>query len=492
MGFYEPAKKSNPRSFNSKKYYKSKDKNVDGDRDDLFDLFWKELRERRTFHEGQEAVFKSYFEDNSKYIFNRWGRKGAKTEVNIVCSWGESLKGKNRICYIALPTKTASVEIYWDENRLQWCGIKEPDLFDMFVASVDKTNNSITFVNGSTIKLLGTWTEARSRGTQPNLFIADEVRDCSAEYLSGMEPNLAAKEDARCILSGTPPKKKNHFHEWEERIKNNPEGAHFHFSSYINTCLPHLKDWLDRKREELIAVGKEDEWLREYMAEDCFSSDERVLPDVHVEPHEDLMAELLRIDRSIFTPILGIFLTQQILCTCYVLGWKTRQEGMKMWVLDVQVNKSLWKSSFHSLYEDMSKKMEEIGNKFPSKWYQVVYDETNSFADVIPTVSNARKDLKWKERGIPLLREMILSNRMKFSTQSDQFAVESQGLFKEDDLKDFPTVCALGMIANEYYNPPNLSPKEKDHWDKMAPLREAGIVCNPPKSRNKKLFSINW
>lgn len=492
MGFYEPIKKKGPSSFNSRNSYKTNDKNLDGDRDDLLDVFWEELRKRRKFHEGQERAFKAYFEEGFKYMFLRWGRKATKTTTDIITAWGTGLEAKNRMIYITCPTITSAIEIYWDENRLQWCDLPDPDLFDMFVKHVDKNRHMLTFINGSQVKLLGTWSEARSRGTQPDLFIGDEIQDCSADYLDAMEPNLAAKADARCIMTGTPPKKRNHYHEWEDRIKANDEGIALHYNSYINTCLPHLKGWLDKKREELIAAGKEDVWLREYMAEDCFSSDERVLPDITVMDFNEFMQKLQSVDPTAFDPILGITITPEKLCACYAVSLVSRFNGMQMWVLEVETTGKLWDCSYQSIYGQMVAKMEEFGKIFPRPWKQVVYDETESFTDVIPRVTQSRKDLKWKNRGIPLLKEMILSNKMTFSTHADQFAVESQNLLKEDDLREYPTVCTMAMLANEYYQAPSLSKDEQVVWDQFAPLREAGIVCQPPKRKGKSLFSFRW
>ena len=76
---------------------------------------------------------------------------------------------------------------------------------------------------------------------------------------------------------------------------------------------------------------------------------------------------------------------------------------------------------------------------------------------------------------------------MQFSTRTEQFAVESQNLLKEDDVKEYPTVCVLAMLANEYYQGSCLSKDEQVVWDQFAPLREAGIVCYPPK-RSKSFW----
>jgi len=480
------------KSFNKKSSYKTNKENVEGSRSDLYDVFWKELRKRRTFHEGQEEIFDAFFEKKMKYLFFRMGRKGAKTAANIVAAWGYCLLNPRSTCFVTLPTITQAIEVYWDENRLQWCDLPDPDLFDMFVKQTDKSKHILTFVNDSSIKLLGTWSEARGRGTQPNLLIVDEVQDCNADYLDGMEPNLAAKEDARCIMSGTPPKKLNHYHTWEDRIRNNDEGICFHYSSYINTCLPHLAPWLDKKHKELVDAGKEDQWIREYLAEDCFSSDERVLPDVSLVDYDEMLRNLKSVDPTAFVPILSVVMTEQTLCASYGVMLQRREFGTTIKILEMEVTSRLWDTTISGLYDKMREKMEGYSRVFTQKWHMVLSDETESFADIVTEIRKCRTDIKWKKRGIPLLKEMILTKNIEFSTKCDQFGVESQNLLKEDNIMESTTVCNMAMLANEYYQAVYQQPEEKKRWDELAPLREAGIVCYPKKTKNKHIMSINW
>lgn len=493
MGFYDdvPVKKRDTSKYRTTKDYKKKSLNLDKN-ENLYEKFWELLRSKREFHKGQEEIFKAFFEDKYKYLFMRMGRKGAKTTSNIVIAWGYSLLTPRSTCYVTLPTITQAIDIYWDEKRLQYCDLAETSLFDGFVKSVDNNKHTITFINDSMIKLIGTWREASGRGTQPNLLVVDEIQDCSAEYLDAMEPNLAAKEDARCVMSGTPPKKKNHYHIWESRIRDNEQGYNLHYSSYINTALPHLKIWLDKKKEELFAAGKEDVWLREYMAEDCFSSDERILPDISLTDHNEIIAKLVSSDPTAFTPIIGILITEKSICATYSVSLKSRSEGTQFWVLKTEIVSRLWDKSYQQIYSDLQKTMNEISQTFTRPWRKVVYDETKSFIDVVSDVTTARDDFKWQKRGIPLLKELTVNNKMNFSTHADQFAVEAQNVLKEDDINDFPTVCSLAMLANEYYQPPALSKEEKVVWDQFAPLREAGIICCQPKRNGKSWISYNW
>ena len=495
MSFY---KQQSSRNFNNT--YRRKKKSTweeDGNGDGLeisknvYEKFleeWETLRER---HEGQQAILDAVYEHGKRYVFARIGRKGAKTTTNIDIAWKFSMQKGRRTTFICLPTITQAIEVYWDEKRLQWCD-KDTPLMSKYIRSIDNNKHMITFVNDSTIKLIGTWSEARGRGTQPDLMIVDEIQDTSADYLDAMEPNLAAKPDSICVMSGTPPKKRNHYHEWEERIKKNPQGFHVEYSSYINTALPHLKAWLDNKKIELIEAGKEDVWLREYMAQDCFRSDDRVLPDVQFTQFDELIFKLRSVDPSVFQPILGLAITEHHITATYNLLLHNRFTGSQIYTLESQHLNRIWNRSYAEIFAEMSQKMEEYSGIFKKPWRKIVFDETDSFADVISGVSHSRNDLKWMKRGIPLLKEMILANKLTLSTKAGDLGVETQNLLKEDDVRDYPTVCAMAMIANEYYQSPSMSKHEQEHWDKMAPLREAGIVTPFPRQKSLRPYLGKW
>lgn len=454
----------------------------------LYEDFMKDWEGLRQRHKGQVEILNAFFNEGKKSVFVRVGRKGAKTTTNIDIAWRFSFLIPKCTTYICLPTITQAIEVYWDEKRLQWCDLQDGWMEDKYIAHIDNNKHMITFINGSTIKLVGTWSEARGRGTQPNLLIVDEIQDASAEYLDAVEPNLAAKEDSRLVMSGTPPKKKNHYHEWENRILSNSEGFHAKYSSYINTALPHLAPWLDKKKIELISAGKEDVWMREYMAEDCFRSDDRVLPDVKLIDFDELLWKLKSVDATVYQPIFALVVTEHHITSTYNLMFHTRYTGSEIYTLESHHTSRIWDKSYQQMYDEMKLKMDDFSKIFPKPWRKLVYDETESFSDVIPGIGQARKDLKWSKRGIPLMKEMIIAGKLAFSNKASEIGVECQNLLKEDDIRDYPTICTMAMLANEYYQAPSLSKHEQALWDQYAPLREAGIVANMPKQRGLRLY----
>lgn len=497
MGFYTRVdEKEKKEEFSARKKVIARSRNIVENNSKGSSLalseFMKDWEGLRTRHKGQLEIIDAFFNQKKKYIFLRIGRKGAKTTTIIDVAWRFAHENPRCMIYICLPTVVQACDVYWDEKRLQWCDHTDCFMADKYIQNIDNRNHSITFNNGSVIKLIGTWAERSGRGTQPDLFISDEIQDCKGDYLDAMEPNLAAKEDARCIMAGTPPRRPNHYHDWEKRIINNPEGFRLHYSSYINTALPHLHDWLDKKRKELFDAGKEDVWFREFMAEDCFRSDDRVLPDVNIFSEDEIRRSILQ-QKDFITPVVSIVYTKGILTVNYSAVMYSRYTGTKVYNLESTTIKRMWDKSYMSLNQEIDQKIETFDSLFCKRWIKIAYDETKSLSDVLPSFANARSDLKWQDRGIPLLKELILTQSILFADKASQIGLESQNYLKEDDVKDYPNVCAMAMLANEFYQGISLSKPEKEKWDKFAPLRDAGIcVTRSKKKGTTSLFSKNW
>lgn len=449
--------------------------------------FLKDWKECITFHQGQQEVIDAFFVDECDQIFMRMGRKAAKTTTIIAIVWRFAFLRPRSTTYICLPTIEQGIEIYWDEQRLQWCNRDDPYMHDKYIKKIDEKRKMITFVNGSTVKLIGTWSEARGRGTQPDLFIADEIQDCRAEYLDAMEPNLAAKEGSRLVMGGTPPKKKNHYHEWEDRIRKNTEkGRCFTYSSYVNTALPHLKGWLDKKKEELYLAGKEDVWLREYMALDCFRSDERLLPDITLSDRNDLLNILRLYGKSRLKPWLSLEVQKNRLTATWGVFDYNQDDGFFMASIKCQKFENIWDVGYEQIAQEMRNTCTQIQGDFNllDNWFNIVSDETKSFADVIPGFNTCRKEPKWQDRGIPLLREMIKSGKILVSEECGQAGMEAQGLLKEDNILDFPVISTLAVVVNERFATRKLTKEKEEHYSKYEGLKELGIpVPKPPRKR---------
>ena len=453
-----------------------------------FMVDWENCRER---HAGQKQVISAFFDDQCQYIFNRAGRKFAKTTTDIDIAWRFAMEKPNRVIYFCYPTIALGIEVLWEEQRLQRCDRKDDLMRDKYVAKTDDSRHIVWFTNGSYMKLIGTWSEARGRGTQPDLLVVDEIQDCSGDYLDAMDPNLAAK-DGRCVMSGTPPRKRNHFYEWWDRIGNNPRGRLFKFTSYDNVALPHLREWLDRKKIELIKAGKEDEWLREYMAEDCFSNAERVLPDAIFIREEDMVSRVSLFDYSERKAVLALSMQGGYVCAMFAVLIRRKA----ILVMDYKIFPTIWNISLNEIFPQLGKPAKELQDLCLKKMSSIVWDPTQSFQDVIPGFSKCRSDIKWQDRGIPLLREMMLNGKIHMSEKVGDFGLECQNLLRDESQKDiekkYPMISTLSMMVNEFFaNEKHMLPTMKE-FDKFQGLREMGIPCPTPKTKGKSLFRIGF
>ncbi len=447
---------------------------------------WESCRDR---HPGQAEVLKAVFEDKLQYVFYRAGRKGAKTTTGIDVAWRLANEAPNRVGYLCYPTIAQGIEVVWEERRLQTCDQKDDSMYDKYVEKVDDTRHIVRFTNGSFVKLIGTWTEARGRGTQPDFIIIDEFQDCNPDYIEAMDANLAAKENAQCVIMGTPPKKRNHYEEWYERIKSNPRGKVFHFTSYDNIRLPHLKEWLDNKKIELIKAGKEDVWLREYMAELCYSSADRVLPDIKFLEKDEIDRQARLFDFGERIPILAISAHPNYFCA--ILGCLNHRKNV--FVFDHLIVPQVWNRAFSEMYPLLAEKIKVLQDFCGKKIRNLVWDESSSFTDIISGFTNCRKDIKWQDRGIPLLREMILKEKIFFSREVADFGLECQNMLIDESVKDvqknYPHICTLAMMVNEYFAQERIRIQSFKPFDKYDAFREMGIPV-PPKARSKSLFKF--
>lgn len=447
---------------------------------------WEICRDR---HPGQAEVLKAVFEEKLQYVFYRAGRKGAKTTTGIDVAWRLANEAPNRVGYLCYPTIAQGIEVVWEERRLQTCDQKDDSMFDKYVEKVDDSRHIVRFVNGSFIKLIGTWTEARGRGTQPDFLIFDEFQDCNPDYIEAMDANLAAKENAQCVIMGTPPKKRNQYEEWYERVKSNPRGKVFHFTSYDNIRLPHLKEWLDNKKNELLKAGKEDVWLREYMAELCYSSSDRVLPDAKFMEKEEIDGSARLFNYADRIPVLAISVHSSYFCAILAVFLK----GKVIFIFDHLVFPQVWNRAFSEMYPELNEKVKLLQEYCGKKIRNLVWDESGSFADIISGFTKCRKDIKWQDRGIPILREMMIKDKIQFSREVAEFGLECQNMLIEESDKDvqknYPHVCTLAMMVNEYFSQEKIAIHSDQKFDKYDAFREMGIPC-PPKKRGKTIFTF--
>ncbi len=210
-------------------------------------------------HEVQAKIAKAIFYDGVKNVFVCAGRNNGKTENAAYCSWRWAKQNPGSENYIFEPYAKQGREILWASRRLQTFGPKE-----WIDGKPNETEMRIRFINESFIKVEGSDNSATMAGIKPKgIIVYDEFKDHRSESISNFEPNRAAF-DVPALFIGTPPEFHNHFVDYMEMAKNSPDWLFIHAPTRSN---PHISaKWLERKRLEMIAMGMEEDWLREYEA----------------------------------------------------------------------------------------------------------------------------------------------------------------------------------------------------------------------------------
>jgi hypothetical protein len=245
-------------------------------------------------HETQLAVGHALFYEKKKRIFLECGRKWGKGEILAYIIWRWCLTFQNQHCYYMAPLAKQSRELLWANRRIQnFAGQASRKIWQK------PPNNSqmrVFFRTNSWIKLDGSDNVDSYRGVNPHLIIYDEFKDFKEEFHEAMEPNLTSFE-APLIIAGTPPKTSdNQFTRVAKEIQDDPDGAYFNFESEDNPYLS--KDWLEKTRTRLFAMGDEEIWFREYKAKRVVGGKSHIIPTfnkkVNVKPHDKIMAQLQR------------------------------------------------------------------------------------------------------------------------------------------------------------------------------------------------------
>lgn len=237
-------------------------------------------------HSGQVKAGRALFNDQKKTIFIQCGRKWGKTELIMYFLYRWALTHPGSSCYYISPFQKQSKEIVWANNRLQRFVDRR------FIAAINNTEMRITLRNGSFIKCDGSDNFEAYRGIEPHMVVFEEFKDFRPEFYTAMDPNLAV-HNAPLIIIGTPPIMDCQFTEIALECQRSEDKFFIEEPTESN---PHIsKDWLKKKRAELIARGEEDVWEREYMGRYVKGGANKIFPmlsDKIVVQHEALMRKI--------------------------------------------------------------------------------------------------------------------------------------------------------------------------------------------------------
>lgn len=246
-------------------------------------------------HPGQIRVGKALFRDNCKEVFVQAGRNWGKTELMAYCLWRFAQSNPGSENYYFSPYQRQSREILWASQRLQNFGPQE-----WIEGKPNDTEMRLRFANGSFIKVDGSDNVESYRGVKPRgISVFDEFKDFRPEFFEAYDPNRAA-HDSPLLIIGTPPDRECQFLKVAADFKTNPSKKFFKAPTAEN---PHIsRDWLEKKKHELITRGEEDVWQREYMAEFVPGGISKIFPMISstiVKPRDAVLKELYRDRRKL-------------------------------------------------------------------------------------------------------------------------------------------------------------------------------------------------
>jgi hypothetical protein len=162
-------------------------------------------------------------------------------------------------------------------------------------------------------------------------------------------------------------------------------------------------------------------------------------------------------------------------------------------IIDHEVFPQVWNLSFAEIHKRLNDKVKSLQDFCGKKIRNVVWDESGSFVDVVSGFTKCRKDIKWQDRGIPLLREMMIKEKICFAQEVADFGLECQNMLIDESEKDvqknYPHVCTLAMLVNEYFAQEKIKVHSAKPFDPYDALRDAGIIC-PAKKKGRSLFKF--
>ncbi len=157
--------------------------------------------------------------------------------------------------------------------------------------------------------------------------------------------------------------------------------------------------------------------------------------------------------------------------------------------MDHMIFPQVWNKAFSEMYPELAEKIKILQDFCGKKIRNLVWDESESFADIVSGFTKCRKDIRWQDRGIPLLRELMIKEKINFSREMADFGLECQNMLIEESEKDiqknYPHVCNLAMMVNEYFCQEKIEIIQPGPFDPYAAFKEMGI----PFTRKRKGLS---
>lgn len=378
-------------------------------------------------HSGQALVIRELFQNETKDIFVQAGRNWGKTELMCYMLWRYAMSHPGSENYYFSPYQRQSREILWASSRLQRFG---PEAW--IEGKPNDSEMRVRFKNGSFIKVDGSDNVESYRGVKPRgISVFDEFKDFRPEFFEAYDPNRAA-HDSPLLIIGTPPDRECQFLKVAADFRANDNKRFFKAPSSEN---PHIsKDWLDKKKHELITRGEEDVWQREYLAEYVPGGVSKIFPMLKtdiIKPKHQMLAALLR-DRK---KLQWYCVADPAAASVFAVLFIALNPYTKRWyVLDEMYETDQARMSTRVIGRAIEDKIDEL---YPEgDWYRV-YDEAEAWwaNEMLDAFSEAwhptQKAAHDKEGGLSLIKDVLNAQLLQLSDTCPKLFWEMDNYYKD-------------------------------------------------------------
>ncbi len=340
-------------------------------------------------HPGQELVGKYIFHHGARRLFLENGRKWGKTEFCADLCWRLGNMIQNGQGYYFGAYQKSVREFLWAPQRIQNHGPRD------YVSEIHKTEMRLTFKSGTFVKLDGADEFALSKGFNPDFVILDEFADYPEDFWPAMSPNFASKDAIVVIISSPPwllenaPGEPVLFTRIADLWKKYMEEAHKagKRSKYIYVNQPSKTNevnlppgFLEQEKKELIAMGLEDIWIREYEARRVTGGGKRIIgtydKERHMVSHDWLISNKIEKNRGILQFCTGVDPSQSAFG---VLNVAVNPYSKEVYFLDEILEKQEDETTEHILWPRIKAKEDELfpeeGQEVDSERWDRVCDE---------------------------------------------------------------------------------------------------------------------
>ena len=350
-------------------------------------------------HESQKIVAL----DKHRFRVLRCGRRWGKTTLAIDQIKGRAAIPNSRIAYIA-PTYQQARDIAWEQLRSGCLNAAK---------KINESRLEIILANDSHILLRGWEAIETLRGQAFDLVVLDEVammRDFWTNWQEVIRPTLTDRKGEALFIST--PKGFNHFFDLANKELTDKEFKSFHYSSFDNPHLP--KDELEAAKKSLPPDAFAQEYLAEFhktqgLVYKEFNRDEHLYEEMPKQRSEKLAG----IDPGYRNPAAVL--------TAYWTGehlW-IEDEWYKRERTDAQIAEYVALQRYVAAYPD---------------------PENAGFIEELRQRSvNTREVIKGKgsvERGIQLVREMLIRKRIHINKKCVNLIAEFEMYTYDDEVKE--------------------------------------------------------